>query len=59
MTMVKITSEQSCTIKSNNPLFKYKFEAGKEVEVKEEHAEKILKNSNFSTKAKKEKSKKE
>lgn len=44
---MKIVCSQDCTIKSQNPAFKYKFIAGQPVEVRDEHTEKILKNDLF------------
>lgn len=46
---MKISSKTpNIEIKSTNPSFSYKFtEANEPIEVRDEHAEKILKNSNF------------
>ncbi len=44
---MKIVCSQDCTIKSENPLFKYKFVTGEPLEVDDAHVEKILKNDLF------------
>lgn len=44
---MKIKSNQDCVVRSSNPYFKYRFSAGKPVEVDDKHAEKILKNPSF------------
>ena len=44
---MKIVCIQDCVIKSQEPLFKYKFIANKPLEIPKEHSKKILKNKLF------------